>query len=174
MTKKRMHAMDGLTDNVRGHYTAQRWIERRGPRAGSALQLRKDFEASKMNNIRLQRVLTSVSLVTQAFGFAMLGFLIALRGGSDSGARIGGLLAVLTGTMFIVAAIAYWRTCHRQTGQHLGVLGIQTVANSAAALAGLERRYVRPPHREERPHRQMAGVGGALLAMATNAFGAVS
>ena len=93
-----------------------------------------------MNNIRLQRVLTSVSLVTQAFGFAMLGSLMALRGGSDSGARIGGLLAVLTGTVFIVAAIAYWRTCHRQTGQRLGVPGIQAVANSAPALVGLERR----------------------------------
>jgi hypothetical protein len=127
-----------------------------------------------MNNIRLQRVLTSVSLVTQAFGFAMLGSLMALRGGSDSGARIGGLLSVLTGTMFLVAAIAYWRTCHRQTGQHLGVPGIQAVASSAPALAGLERRSIRPPHREKRPHRQIAGFGGALLVAATNAFGAIS
>ena len=127
-----------------------------------------------MNNIRLQRVFTSISLVTQAFGFAMLGLLMALRGGSDTGARIGGLLAVLTGTMFIVAAIAYWRTCHRQTGQRPGVLGIQAVANRAPALAGLERRSIRPPHRGKRPQRQMAGVEGALLATATNAFGAVS
>jgi hypothetical protein len=120
-----------------------------------------------MNNIRLQRVLTSVSLVTQAFGFAMLGSLMALRGGSDSGARIGGFLAVLTGTIFLVAAMAYWRTCHRQTGQ------IQAVASSAPALAGLERRSVRPPYCEKRPRRQIDGVGGALLATATNAFGAV-
>ncbi|HYY26388.1 MAG TPA: hypothetical protein VE860_00495 [Chthoniobacterales bacterium] len=69
-----------------------------------------------MPTIKLQRVLISVSLVTQAFGFAMLGFLMALRGGSDSGAGIGGLLSVLTGTMFLAAAIAYWRTCHRQKG----------------------------------------------------------
>jgi hypothetical protein len=126
-----------------------------------------------MNNIRLQRVLTSVSLVTQDFGFALLGYLMALHGGSDSGARIGGSLSVLTGTMFLVAAIAYWRTCHRQTGQHLGVPGIQAVASSAPALAALERRSIRPPHREKRLHRQIAGVGGALLATATNAFGAV-
>ncbi|MBV8274281.1 MAG: hypothetical protein JO170_03325 [Verrucomicrobia bacterium] len=123
-----------------------------------------------MNNIRLQRALTSVSLVTQAFGFAMLGSLMALRGGSDSGAKIGGLLSVLTGTMFLVAAIVYWRTCHRQTAQTLRVLGIQAVASSAPALAGLQR----PPHRKKRPRRQIAGVGGALLATATNAFGAVS
>ncbi|MBV8225384.1 MAG: hypothetical protein JO232_09375 [Verrucomicrobia bacterium] len=127
-----------------------------------------------MNNIRLQRVLTSVSLVTQAFGFAMLGSLMALRGGSDSAARIGGLLAVLTGTMFLVAAIAYWHTCHRQTGQRLGVPGIQAIAKSAPALAGLQRRSIRPPHHEKRPDSQIAGVGGALLATATNAFGAVS
>jgi apolipoprotein N-acyltransferase len=127
-----------------------------------------------MNNIRLQRVLTSVSLVTQAFGFAMLGSLMALRGGSDNGTRIGGLLSVFTGTMFLMAAIAYWRTCHRQTGQRLGVPGIQAVAGSAPALAGLERRSIRPTHREKRPRRQIDGVGGALLATATNAFGAVS
>jgi hypothetical protein len=59
----------------------------------------------KMNNVRLQRILISVSLVTQVFGFATLGSLMALRGGPDGGARIGGLLAVLTGTMFLVAAI---------------------------------------------------------------------
>jgi hypothetical protein len=127
-----------------------------------------------MNNIRLQRALTSVSLVTQAFGFAMLGSLMALRGGSDSAAKIGGLLSVLTGTMFLIAAVVYWRTCYRQTGQSLGVLGIQAVASSAPALVRLERRSIRPPQREKRPHRQIAGVGGALLATATNAFGAVS
>jgi hypothetical protein len=54
-----------------------------------------------MNNTRLQRILTSASLVTQAFGFSTLGSLMILRGWSDSGARIGGLLAVLTGTMFL-------------------------------------------------------------------------
>ena len=127
-----------------------------------------------MNNIRLQRALTSMSLVTQAFGFAMLGSLMALRGGSDSGAKIGGLLSVLTGTMFLMAAIAYWRTFDRQTGQSLGVLGIQAVASSAPAIAGLERRSIRPPDRKKRPRRQIADVGGALLATATNAFGAVS
>jgi hypothetical protein len=126
-----------------------------------------------MNNIRLQRVLTFVSLLTQAFGFAVLGYLMALHGGSDSGSRIGGLLSVLTGTVFLMAAIMYWRTCHRQTGQLFGVLGIQAVAN-APVLASLERRSIRPPHREKRPHRQIAGVGGALLATATNAFGVVS
>jgi hypothetical protein len=120
-----------------------------------------------MNNIRLQRVLTSVSLVTQAIGFAMLGSLMALRGGSDSGVRIGGLLSVLTGTVFLVSAIAYWRICHRQTGQRRWILGIQAAAASAPALAGLELRSIRSPHREKRPHRQIAGIGGALLATAT-------
>jgi len=98
---------------------------------------------------------------------------MALRGGSDNGTRIGGLLSVFTGTMFLMAAIAYWRTCHRQTGQRLGVPGIQAVASSAPALAGLERRSIRPTNREKRPRRQIDGVGEALLATATNAFGAV-
>ena len=101
-----------------------------------------------MNNVRLQRILISVSLVTQVFGFATLGSLMALRGGSDSGARIGGLLAVLTGTMFLVAAIAYWRTCHRQTGQHLGVTGILAAGEGTKhfgyPVAGLLARNTRP------------------------------
>jgi hypothetical protein len=125
-----------------------------------------------MNNIRLQRVLTSVSLVTQSCGFAMLGSLMALRGGSDSGATIAGLLSVLTGTVFLMAAIAYWRACHRQAGQGLGVLGIQAVASSTLARADLQRRSIRPTHREKRSRRQIDGVGGALLA--TNAFGVIS
>jgi hypothetical protein len=93
-----------------------------------------------MNNVRLQRILISVSLVTQVFGFATLGSLMALRGGPDSGARIGGLLAVLTGTMFLVAAIAYWRTCHRQTGQHLGVTGTSGVWQRMLLAARVRRR----------------------------------
>jgi hypothetical protein len=130
-------------------------------------------KALKMNNIRLQRILTSVSLVTQAFGFAILGSLMTLRAGSDSGARIGGLLAVLTGTMFLLAAIAYWRTCHPQTGQRVGASGIQVVTSGASAVAGLERQSTRPPHREKRRHRQIAGVEEALLATTTNAFAAI-
>jgi hypothetical protein len=132
------------------------------------------LKALKMNNIRLQRVLTSVSLMTQSCGFAMLGSLMTLHGGSDSGARIGGLLSVLTGTMFLMAAIAYWRTCHRQAGQGLGVLGIQAVASSAPGRAELEQRSIRPMRREKRARRQIDGVGGALLATAASAFGAVS
>jgi hypothetical protein len=141
-----------------------------GNRGDSISNFQTIFEALKMNNIRLQRVLTSVSLVTQSCGFAMLGCLMALRGGSDSGARIGGLLSVLTGTMFLMAAIAYWRTCHRQAGQGIGVLGIQAVASSVPVRADLERRAIRPIHREKRPRRQIDGVGGALLVTATSGF----
>jgi hypothetical protein len=94
--------------------------------------------------------------VTQVFGFATLGSLMALRGGSDSGARIGGLLAVLTGTMFLVAAIAYWRACHRRTGERPEVPGIPRIASNAPTLAGLERRSARPAHHARYPHRRMS------------------
>jgi len=86
-----------------------------------------------MNNTRLQRILTSGSLVTQAFGFSTLGSLMTLRGWSDSGARIAGLLAVLTGTMFLVAAIAFWCVCRRRTGERLGVPGMPSIPSNAAA-----------------------------------------
>jgi len=110
-----------------------------------------------MNNTRLQRILTSASLVTQAFGFSTLGPRMTLRGWSDSGARIGGLLAFLTGTMFVVAAIAYWRACHRQTGERLAVPGIPGMPSNAAALAPLERRSARPAHHARYRHRRIGG-----------------
>jgi hypothetical protein len=106
-----------------------------------------------MNNTRLQRILTSGSLVTQAFGFSTLGSLMTLRGWSDSGARIAGLLAVLTGIMFFVAAIAYWFVCRRRMGERLGVPGMSSIPSNAAALAGLERRPSRRTHHARYPHR---------------------
>jgi hypothetical protein len=122
-----------------------------------------------MNNTRLQRLLTSVSLVTQAFGFSTLGSLMSLRGWSDSGVRIGGLLAVLTGTMFLVAAIAYWRACHRRTGERLKVPGIPGIPSNTAALAGLERLSARRPHHARYSHGHIADLGRELLARSENA-----
>jgi hypothetical protein len=108
-------------------------------------------------NTPAQRILTSLSLVTQAFGFVIIGSLMALHEGSDCATKIGGAVALFTGTMFLAAAITYWRACHRQTGERLGNRGISCVASNAPAVAILERRSIRTP----RP-------GGALLATLTS------
>jgi hypothetical protein len=110
-----------------------------------------------------------VSLVTQAFGFAILGSLMALHEGSDCATKIGGFVALFTGTIFLGVTIAYRRACHRQTGERLGIRWISGVASNAPAAAILERRSIRPTRREKLPRRQIAGTGGELLAAHANA-----
>jgi hypothetical protein len=70
-------------------------------------------EGLKMRDKQLQRILTSMSLVTQALGFALPGVFMTWEGGTDSGTRIGGIVAILTGALFLTVAITYWRHCHR-------------------------------------------------------------
>jgi hypothetical protein len=70
----------------------------------------------------LQRIATRVSLVSEAIGFSILGILIianrqladlnGLAGGSAV-AIIGGLSALLVGTVFLVSAYVHWRFCAR-------------------------------------------------------------
>jgi uncharacterized integral membrane protein len=71
----------------------------------------------------LQRIATRISLVSEAVGFLVLGILIianrhqadlnGLAGGS-SVALIGGISAILVGTVFLVATYLHWRFCARQ------------------------------------------------------------
>jgi len=66
----------------------------------------------------LQRIATRLSLVSQAIGFSILGILIimdrhqadlsGLAGGSAV-AMIGGISAILAGTVFLVATYLHWR-----------------------------------------------------------------
>jgi hypothetical protein len=62
-------------------------------------------------NKRLRQFLTSASLVTQALGFSLMGSFIALKGAPDIGSRIGGILAIFTGTLYFTATLAYWKHC---------------------------------------------------------------
>jgi hypothetical protein len=64
-------------------------------------------------NKRLRHILTIASLVTQASGFSLLGSVIALKGGPDCESTIGGILAILIGTTYFTATLAYWIHCRR-------------------------------------------------------------
>jgi len=72
----------------------------------------------------LQRIATRISLVSEAIGFSILGILIIanryqadLNGlATGSGVAIlGGLSALLVGTVFLVSAYVHWRFCARHS-----------------------------------------------------------
>ena len=68
----------------------------------------------------LQRIATRISLVSQAIGFSIIGILIIVNryqadlngfsGGSPL-AMVGGICALLVGTIFLVAVSIHWRFC---------------------------------------------------------------
>ena len=68
----------------------------------------------------LQRIATRLSLVGEAIGFSILGILIILNrhqadlngfSGGSSFAIIGGISALLVGTIFLVAVCVHWSFC---------------------------------------------------------------
>ena len=79
----------------------------------------------------LQRIATRLGLVSQAIGFSILGILIimnrcqadlnSLAGGSTV-AMIGGISAILVGTVFLVATYLHWRFCARHSAERLVTL----------------------------------------------------
>jgi hypothetical protein len=73
-----------------------------------------------LNRRALQRIATRMSLVSEAIGFSVLGILIILNrhqadlnglSGGSSVAMIGGISALLVGTIFLVATCVHWRFC---------------------------------------------------------------
>ena len=59
---------------------------------------------------RLQKISTSISLVGLALGFSVLGFLIVAKE-RDGGASItGGVLGILLGAAFLIAACLHWKS----------------------------------------------------------------
>jgi hypothetical protein len=69
-----------------------------------------------------------MSLLSEAIGFSVLGILIILNrhqadlnglSGGSSIAMIGGISAILVGTVFLVAAGLHWRFCARHPAELL-------------------------------------------------------
>jgi hypothetical protein len=76
----------------------------------------------------LQRIATRLGLVSQAIGFSILGILIIMNrhqadlnglAGGCAVAMIGGISAILAGTVFLIATYLHWRFCARHPAELL-------------------------------------------------------
>jgi hypothetical protein len=77
---------------------------------------------------RLQKISTALSLVGLALGFSVLGLLIIAKE-HDGGASItGGILGILLGAAFLIAACLYWKRGDQIQG------GFQVVEVPAAEI----------------------------------------
>jgi len=74
----------------------------------------------------LQRIATRMALISQAIGFLIVGILIIMNrnqadlnslGGGTPVAMIGGISAILVGTVFLFATYLHWRFCARHSAE---------------------------------------------------------
>ena len=66
---------------------------------------------------RLEKISTAISLVGLALGFSVLGLLIVAKE-HDGGASItGGILGILVGVAFLIAACLQWKYCDEIQGR---------------------------------------------------------
>ena len=66
---------------------------------------------------RLEKISTAISLVGLSLGFSGLGFLIIAKD-HDGGASItGGILGILVGLAFLIAACLRWKYCDQIQGR---------------------------------------------------------
>ena len=60
---------------------------------------------------RLQKISTSISLVGLALGFSVLGLLIVAKEHDGRTSITGGILGILLGAAFLIAACLHWKCC---------------------------------------------------------------
>ena len=60
---------------------------------------------------RLQKISTSISLVGLALGFSVLGLLIVAKEHDGGPSITGGILGILLGAAFLIAACLHWKCC---------------------------------------------------------------
>ena len=69
---------------------------------------------------RLEKISTTISLVGLALGFSALGLLIVAKN-HDGGASItGGILGILLGAAFLIAACLHWKRADQNQGEFCG------------------------------------------------------
>ena len=62
---------------------------------------------------RLEKISTAISLLGLALGFSVLGLLIVAKEHDDGASIIGGILGILLGAAFLIAACLHWK-CSEQ------------------------------------------------------------
>jgi hypothetical protein len=65
---------------------------------------------------RLQKISTSISLVGLALGFSVLGLLIVAKEHDGGQSITGGILGILLGAAFLIAACLHWKCCNQIEG----------------------------------------------------------
>jgi hypothetical protein len=60
---------------------------------------------------RLEKISTAISLVGLALGFSVLGLLIVAKEHDCGPSIIGGILGILLGATFLIAACLHWKCC---------------------------------------------------------------
>jgi hypothetical protein len=65
---------------------------------------------------RLEKLLTTISLVGLALGFSGLGLLIIAKDHDGDASITGGILGVLVGLAFLIAACLHWKYCDQIQG----------------------------------------------------------
>ena len=58
---------------------------------------------------RLEKISTAISLVGLALGFSVLGLLIVAKEHDDGASITGGILGILLGAAFLIAACLHWK-----------------------------------------------------------------
>jgi hypothetical protein len=66
---------------------------------------------------RLQQISTAISLVGLALGFSGLGLLIIAKDHDGSASITGGILGILVGVTFLIAACLHWKYCDQIHGR---------------------------------------------------------
>ena len=65
---------------------------------------------------RLQKISTAISLVGLALGFSVLGLLIIAKEHDGGSSITGGILGILLGVAFMIAARRHWKCCDQIQG----------------------------------------------------------
>ena len=68
---------------------------------------------------RLEKISTSISLVGLALGFTVLGLLIVAKEHDGGAPIVGGILGILVGVAFLIAACLHRRYCEKIQGRFL-------------------------------------------------------
>ena len=60
---------------------------------------------------RLEKISTAISLLALALGFSVLGLLIIAKEHEGAASIAGGILGILLGVAFLIAACLHWKRC---------------------------------------------------------------